>query len=445
MNKKGSIFNMSARHLEFETIDAGRKMYELVSELYPICRSITGDGVRQTLQIIQRHIPLELHEVPSGTKVFDWVIPREWNINAAYIKDPEGKKIVDFKKCNLHILNYSIPVKKKITLEKLRPHIYTIPEKPRWIPYRTSYYDEKWGFCMSHQQFMELKEGIYEVCIDSTLEDGSLTYGEYYIKGKTSDEILISCHICHPSLCNDNLSGISLCTFLAKAIEHSHPFFSYRFVYIPGTIGSITWLSCNENIIPMIKYGLVVACVGDSGKFHYKKSRGGDSELDRIAEYVLKHSGYSYKILDFSPYGYDERQYCSPGINLSVGCLMRTPHGEYSEYHTSADNLDLVKPKYLSGSLRFYISILRLLEANKVYKNTKSKCEPQLGRRGLYDAIGGTSDSDDKKMAMLWILNLSDGQHSLLDIAEKSKLNFDLIKETADILVEHRLLLESER
>jgi aminopeptidase-like protein len=304
-----------------ETAAAGA-MHALMTELYPICRSITGEGVRQTLRILQRDIPLEVREVPTGTPVFDWTVPKEWNIRDAYVKDAQGRRVIDFQKCNLHVVSYSIPIKKKVSLGELRKHLFSLPDRPDWIPYRTSYYNETWGFCLSHRKLEALTEGEYEVCVDATLTDGHLTYGEYVIPGESSDEVLISCHICHPSLCNDNLSGVAVATFLAAQLTRgSKPRYTYRFLFIPGTIGSITWLARNEAHVQRIKHGLVVTCVGDGGRFTYKKSRRGNAEIDRVALHVLKQSGHPYVSEDFFPYGYDERQYCSPGFNLPVGCL----------------------------------------------------------------------------------------------------------------------------
>ena len=417
----------------------GQEMHALASRLFPICRSITGNGVRESFAIVKEHIPLHVHEVPSGTKVFDWVVPREWNIRDAWIRDESGEKIVDFQKCNLHVLNYSIPVRKSVSLAELKQHVFTLPELPDRIPYRTSYYKENWAFCLSHDQLSRMREGQYEVCIDSSLEPGHLTYGELYVEGESADEILMSCHTCHPSLANDNLSGIALATFIARHLLDRKSRYSYRFLFIPGTIGSITWLALNEAKAPNIKHGLVFAGVGDSGKFHYKKSRRGDAEIDRAAIHVLKHSG-EYGVVEFSPYGYDERQFCSPGFDLAVGCFMRTPHGQYNEYHTSADNLGFVRPEHLAESFTRCIAMVELLENNKTYLNRNPKCEPQLGRRGLYQMIGGQENGKLKELALLWVLNLSDGAQSLLDIAERSGLAFALIKDAADALVEHELL-----
>ena len=420
----------------------GIEMYRMVFDLYPICRSITGDGARKTLQYIKKIVPIIIHEVPSSTKVFDWSIPKEWNIRDAYVKDSKGNKVIDFQKSNLHVLNYSIPVQKKVSLQVLKEHLFTIPEHPEWIPYRTSYYNESWGFCLSQKDFEKLREDVYEVYIDSTLENGHLTFGEYYIKGQLEDEILISTHICHPSLCNDNLSGVTLASLLATHLSGVDLRYSFRFLFIPGTIGSITWLSLNEQKLSKIKHGLVVACVGDSGQFTYKTTRQGNAEIDKVVINVLRDSEKGFKAIDFSPYGYDERQYCSPGFNLSVGCLMRTPHGEYPEYHTSADNLEFVNAKNLATSFKTCLNIFNVLEENKKYINQNPKCEPQLGKRGLYQHIGGHPNSKNFQLAMLWVLNLSDGLHSLVDISERSGLGFDLISEAAEILVIENLLRE---
>jgi aminopeptidase-like protein len=419
---------------------AGEAMHRFIAEMYPICRSITGDGFRQTLRMVSEHIPLEVREVPTGTRVFDWTVPKEWNIRDAWVKDEKGRRVIDFQESNLHVVNYSIPVHRRVSLEELRERLHTVPDHPNWIPYRTSYYQENWGFCAAHNQFLTLADGQYEVSIESRLEDGSLAYGEYFLPGKRSDEVLVSCHACHPSLCNDNLSGVALVTRLAGLLAEATREYSYRFLFIPGTIGSITWLALNEEKLPRIRHGLVVACVGDLGKFHYKRSRSGDAEIDRAAIHALRYCGEEYEILDFSPYGYDERQYGSPGINLPVGSLTRTPHGRYPQYHTSADDLGFVHPEALAGSLELYLAVVRILENNGRYVNLNPKCEPQLGKRGLYRTLGGHADAGRLELAMLWVLNLSDGAHELLDIAERAGLPFALILQAARTLVEHGLL-----
>lgn len=408
-----------------------REMHGLVAELYPICRSITGNGVRETLRRIQAHIPLTIHEVPSGTQVFDWTVPKEWNIRDAYIKDPAGVKIVDFQRSSLQVMSYSTPIRARLTLEELKPHLYSLPDHPEWIPYKTSYYKNAWGFCLPHRTLDSLAPGTYEVVVDSSLEDGSLTYGECYLSGSSREEVLISCHCCHPALCNDNLSGIAVATFLAKHLQGRSRRYSYRFLFAPGTIGSITWLAKNDAVIPRIKHGLVVSCVGDGGAFTYKKSRQGQAEIDRVVEYQLKHAGNPYQIREFTPYGYDERQYCSPGFDLPVGSLSRTPHGEFPEYHTSADDLTLVRPDCLRESLEQYEAICDILDKNLRFQNQNPKCEPQLGKRGLYRQMGGKSAQPINEFAMLWVLNQSDGLHSLLDIAERSGLPFSIVAESA--------------
>jgi aminopeptidase-like protein len=420
--------------------EEGREAYAAIEVLYPICRSITGDGIRQSLHVIQNTVPVALHEIPSGTQVFDWTVPKEWNIRDAYIKNDAGERVVDFQRCNLHVLNYSVPVRRKMSLTELRPHLFTLPETPEWIPYRTSYYRETWGFCLSKTQLDRMEEGEYEVCVDSTLEPGHLTYGEYRIQGATDDEVLLSCHACHPSLCNDNLSGMTIAARLARFLERVSLRYSYRFLWIPGTIGSITWLARNEPILPRIKHGLVLSCIGDSGPFTYKRSRRGDAEVDRAVDHVLGHSGHNFEALDFAPYGYDERQYCSPGINLPVGCFMRTPNGRYPQYHTSADDLTLITASSLGESLLQLLRVIQVFEENGRYLNLNPKCEPQLGRRGLYRQTGGIKDAALSEMAMLWVLNLSDGQHGLLDIAVRSGIPFEQISGAADALKEAGLL-----
>src|ERR1700730_18647712 len=417
----------------------GQELHRFAGELYPICRSITGNGIRQTLAMIQKRIPLQTFEVPTGTAVFDWTVPREWNIRDAYIKGPTGQKVVDFQECNLHVLNYSTPVRATMPLSALKPHLFTIPEKPNWIPYRTSYYKEDWGFCLSHNQMLALQDGEYEVCIDSTLEQGHLTYGEYFLPGRSNDEVLISCHACHPSLANDNLSGLTVATFLAQLLSAKDLHYSYRFLFLPGTIGPITWLARNRDTAGSIRHGLVLTCIGDNGQFHYKKSRQGNAEIDRVVSHLLRHLWESSEILEFSPYGYDERQYCSPGFNLAVGCLMRSVWGTFPEYHSSADNLEFIKPEQLAESLRMCAAIVDALEQNRRYRNLSPFGEPQLGRRNLYRSAGGGAIEAEIN-ARLWVLNLSDGEHSLLDIAERSGHSFSLINGAAQILREGGLL-----
>ncbi len=420
---------------ELDLAPIGEQMYQLVETLYPICRSITGDGVRETMAHIQRLLPITVHEVPTGTPVFDWTVPKEWAIRDAYVANSKGERVIDFKKSNLHVLNYSCPVNQRMTLDELRPHLYTLPEQPDWIPYRTTYYQEKWGFCLSQNHLNSLPQGDYEVVIDSTLAAGSLTYGEYVIQGESTDEVLISCHTCHPSLCNDNLSGIALATYLARhleTVENRH--YTYRFLFIPGTIGSITWLARNEATAQRIKHGLVVVCVGDAGKFSYKTSRQGDALIDRAAKHVLTSEKESFHLIEFFPYGYDERQYCSPGFNLAVGSLSRSTHGKFPEYHSSADNLSFVNAKQIAESLSIYMKVLDVLENDQILVNQNPKCEPQLGKRGLYGNVGATIHRPTFEMALLWVLNQADGHNSLLDIAQRAKMPFETIKQAAKAL-----------
>ena len=414
-------------------------MHALIARLYPICRSITGDGVRETLRILGEQIPVEVREVPTGTHVFDWTVPREWNIRDAWIKDSTGQKLIDFRELNLHVVGYSTPIHQRMRLSELRQHLFTVPGQPASVPYRTSYYEENWGFCLSEEQLSQFDDQQeYEVLIDSSFKEGHLTYGEYFLPGQDENEVLISCHICHPSLANDNLSGIAVAVALAQLLTSLSRRYSYRFLFIPGTIGSITWLARNEETLSRIQHGLVLTCVGDASNLTYKRSRRGNAEIDRAFVHVLKHSGQPHSVIEFFPYGYDERQYCSPGINLPVGCLMRARHGKFPEYHTSADNLDFARPEALADSLAKCLAVVEVLEANRIYLNKVPRGEPQLGKRGLYGGAGALGK--DRELALLWVLNLSDGDHSLLDIAERADLPFATIKEAAAALAATNLL-----
>ena len=418
--------------------DDGREMHRLIAELYPICRSITGDGVRQTLGILGRQAPIEVHEVPSGTPVLDWVVPPEWNIRDAWVANEDGERVIDFRAHNLHVVSYSVPVRATMSLAELRPHLHSDPAHPDWVPYRTSYYKEDWGFCVAHRVLEALPEGRYEVVIDSTLAPGALTYGECFIPGEVADEVLFSAHVCHPSLANDNLSGLAVAVRLFGRLRERRNRLSYRFVFAPGTIGAIVWLARNEARLGAIRAGMVLSNLGDPGAMHYKRSRQGAATVDRAAALVL--GGLGGKVLEFEPYGYDERQYCSPGFDLPVGCLSRTPYGQFPEYHTSADDLELVRPEALAESLGAVEAIVDVLERDGRYLNLSPKGEPMLGRRGLYAALGGTSDAKARQLALLWVLNLSDGGHSLVDIAERSRLGFAAVAEAAAALVAHDLL-----
>lgn len=422
--------------------ELGERMHKFIAELYPICRSITGPGTRQTLNWIAKRMALTIHEVPTGTKVLDWTVPNEWTIREAWVKDSRGIKVIDFERSNLHLVNYSRPYHGHQSLAELKSRIHTLPDRPDWIPYRTSYYKEDWGFCLAHRQLEQFAEDNYEVRIDSELRPGFLSYGEAYLPGRKQDEILFSTHVCHPSLCNDNLSGVVMVMTLAALMAEVSREYSYRFLFLPGTIGSITWLARNEEITHRIRHGLVVACVGDSGKLHYKRTRQGQAEIDRAATVVLRHRPEGGEVRDFSPYGYDERQYNSPGFNLAVGSLTRTPHGQFPQYHTSADDLEFVTATALADSLHAYLSVIEVLEQNRRFLNLNPKCEPQLGRRGLYRSIGGLPDAGRRELALLWVLNLSDGHHDLLAIAERSGLPFSHIARAAADLRAAALLEE---
>jgi aminopeptidase-like protein len=422
--------------------ELGAAMHAFVAELYPICRSITGPGVRETLARIDTRLPLMVTEVPSGTSAFDWNVPKEWTIEDAWIKDESGVRIVDFRKSNLSVVSYSTPVRARMSLEALRPHLHSLPAFPDRTPYRTTYYAENWGFCLPHALLETLGPGPYDVCIESSLKDGALSYGEAVRPGETGDEILISTHICHPSLCNDNLSGIAVASFLGERLAKMRLRHTVRLLFIPGTIGSITWLSRNEARAARIKHGLVLTGIGDAASFTYKKSRRGDAPIDRAAAHVLRYADPATRIVEFSPYGYDERQYCSPGFNLPVGCLMRSPWGAYDRYHTSADDLDFVKPESLSGSLAAIEAIIHVLDRDVRYLNTNPKGEPRLGKRGLYRDTGGTaSGPPPDEMALLWTLNLSDGEWSLLQIAERAGYPFADIERAAEALCTAGLLI----
>jgi aminopeptidase-like protein len=414
-------------------------MLALVERLFPICRSLTGAGVRETLAILQEHIPLEVKEVPTGTQVLDWTVPREWNIQDAWIDGPGGERVVDFNDSNLHVVGYSVPTRSRLTLSELRAHLHTLPEQPDLIPYRTSYWAERWGFCMAHRQLEALDEGDYEVCVDSTLEDGHLTYGELLLPGETTDEVLISTHVCHPSLANDNLSGIAVASFLARRLAGTPRRLSYRFLFVPGTIGPITWLALNEERLDRIRHGLVLTLLGGPGGFVYKRSRRGDASIDRATAHVIGDVG---EVRDFDPYGYDERQYCSPGFDLPVGRLTRTPHGEFPEYHTSGDDLSTVTPQQLEEALDAVEAILDVVEHDRTYVNLSPKGEPQLGRRGLFGSLGGAAGGREGEHALLWVLSLSDGSRTLLDVAERSGLSLATVQQAADALLEHGLLAE---
>ncbi len=416
----------------------GQEMMALVEALYPICRSITGDGVRRTLEIVGEAVPMTVTEVPSGTPVLDWTVPPEWNIRDAYVADLDGNRVVDFARSNLHVVNYSVPVDARMTLDELRPHLHTLPEQPTLVPYRTTYYDENWGFCLSQQALDELPPGEYDVRIDSTLAPGTLTYGEVVVPGREETEVLVSCHICHPSLCDDNLSGIAVATTLARRLlDGPTPRLTHRFLYAPGTIGAITWLATHPD--QRIAHGLTLQCLGDDQPFTYKRTVGGHHVIDRAVAKALGESGVEHQVIDFFPYGYDERQYNSPGFRLPVGALMRGRHGQFPEYHTSADDLSFVSGEHMAASLDVLSRALAIVDADRTLRNLAPYGEPQLGRRGLYRAMGGT-DIPGLQLAMLWVLNLGDGDHDLLAVAERAGVEFAAVDAAAAMLEQHGLL-----
>lgn len=435
-------------------LEAGREIYAFAERAFPICRSITGDGVRETLRLLQVEIGdaarVDIHEVPTETRVFDWRVPKEWNVRGGWIDGPDGTRIVDFADHTLHLLNYSVPFRGTLSLDELRPHLYSDPDHPSVIPYRTSYYQERWGFCLRHEQLESLPDGDYEVVVDTTLEDGHLTYGEVVLPGESDDVVLLSAHVCHPSLANDNLSALGVAAHLVRRLATiPRRRYTYRVVFAPGTIGAIVWLARNEEVAARVKHGLVLANLGDGGgahgAFHYKRSRREDAVIDRAVLKVLEDAASedhaeAFEVEDFSPFGYDERQYGSPGFDLPVGSLARTPWGRYPAYHTSADDLDLIRPEHLGRSLHRLLEIVHVLEHDRTFQNLNPKCEPQLGSRGLYSTLGGGDEGRERQLALLWVLNQSDGTNSLLDIAERSGKPFRAILEAATALVEADLL-----
>jgi aminopeptidase-like protein len=418
----------------------GRDAYALMQRLFPLCRSLTGDGVRATLDVLEEQIPLARTEVRSGTAVFDWIVPDEWNIRDAYIARGDGTRVVDFRRSSLHVVSYSEPVRARLTLDELREHLHTLPGRPDLVPYRTSYHHRTWGFCLSHRQLLALEPGEYEVVIDSTLEPGHLTYAEATVEGSSDDDVLVSTYVCHPSLANDNLSGIAVATMLARELSGRRPRHSYRFLFAPGTIGPLAWLRDNQHRLARIRHGMALSCLGDAGGLTYKRSRRGDAEVDRAFELVLRESGAPHRVLDWEPWGGDERQFCSPGFDLPVGTLMRTPHGEFAGYHTSADALDRIRPESLADAVRTCLEVIDVLETDGTPTNLSPYGEPQLGRRGLYRSAGGAVATPDDERALLWVLNQADGSWTLVDIAARSGLPYRIIRRAADRLEDTGLL-----
>jgi aminopeptidase-like protein len=430
-----TIAGLESRATEGSPADVGAEMLAFMADVFPFCRSITGNGLRSTLQRIGETVPVELTEVPTGTTVLDWTIPKEWNVRDAWVADADGRRVVDFQDSNLHVLNYSAPVRTRLSLEQLRPHLHTLPDHPTWVPYRTSYYAESWGFCLSQEALDRLPDGEYEAVVDATLQDGSLTYGECVLPGASDEEILISSHVCHPSLANDNLSGVAVATFLARELSAlTSRRYTYRFLFAPTTIGTIAWLAGHEDLLPRIRAGLVIACVGDPGPMVYKRSRHGDREIDRAATHLLAGRVDAAEVVDFSPYGDDTRQFCSPGFDLPVGTITRSGHDRSERHHTSADDLASIEPAALADTLGTCRAVLDILEQDATLVSLNPKGEPQLGRRGLYRSFGGRAEQGALESALLWVMNQADGQHTMLDVADRAGLPFGVVREAARAL-----------
>ncbi|MGL4608524.1 MAG: DUF4910 domain-containing protein [Trueperaceae bacterium] len=424
--------------------------------LWPILRSITGDGVRQTHAILGELVELERHEIPTGTHVFDWTVPKEWRVNEAYILDPNGKKFLDVKDNTLHLVNYSVPFKGTLSKQDLENHLYSLPDKPEAIPYITSYYAPRWGFCLSQRERDALPEGDYNIVVDTELFDGSLTLSEAVLPGESIEEILISTYTCHPSLANNELSGPLVAAFLyreLKMLEKRH--FTYRFVFLPETIGALAYLHLRgEHLKKHVVAGYVMTCIGDAGGFTYKRSRQSSLNLnslssplalvDHATEHVLKHSGQPHKVIDFSPLGSDERQYSSPGFNLPMGSLMRSMYGTYPEYHTSLDKKNFISFEAMVESVEMYVKVVKTLEVNRTYINLFPNGEPQLGKHGLYDTLGRNT-IPELSSAMFWLLNYADGNHDLLWIAERSGCSVELLDRAAKACLEAGLITEGGR
>jgi aminopeptidase-like protein len=422
---------------------AGPAMFELMADLFPLCRSITGPGLRDTLARISKVVPLELTEVPSGTQVCDWTIPPEWTIRDAWVADATGQRVIDFARSNLHVVSYSTAVERRLSLDELRPHLHTVPDHPSWVPYRTTYYAPGWGFCLSQEALDALPAGEYEAVIDASLEDGSLTYGQCVLPGDTSEEIFVSSHVCHPSLANDNLSGVVVAAYLAGLLATVERHYTYRFLFAPGTIGAIAWLAAHEGILDRIRGGLVLACVGDDGPPVFKRSRRGDTELDRAGALAMGHHAVAGEVIDFSPYGNDERQFCSPGFDLPVGAITRSGHDRSVRHHTSADDLASIDPAALADTLDLCLEVIGVLEGNARLTSLSPKGEPQLGRRGLYRSFGGRAEQAELESALLWVMSMADGERTTLDVAERAGLPFAVVAEAVRALEDVGLVRRS--
>ena len=416
-------------------------MYELAGRLFPICRSITGDGFRQSLEIIREQVPgMQVFEVPSGTEVFDWTVPREWNIRGGWIRRKNGDTVIDFSDSNLHVLGYSVPVRKIVSREELLEHVYTQPEQPDWIPYVTSYYKERWGFCMSERQKQQLTDEEYEVCIDSTLADGSLTYGELIVPGETDDELFFSTYLCHPSMANNELSGPCLMTALIRYVQSLEKRrYTYRFVIVPETIGAITYLSRNLTAMQQhVKAGFVLSCVGDERTYSMVSTKYEDTLADRVLRNVLHYHYPDYIRYPFMKRASDERQYGSANVGLPVCAFCRSKYHEFPEYHTSADNMDFISAEGLQGSYDVMVKVINALEHNRHYCMT-CPCEPQLGKRGLYPTISQKGTYDAVR-AMQHFTAYADGRNDLIAISDIIGTPVDQLIPIVHKLLEHSLL-----
>lgn len=414
--------------------DTGAELHAMAARLFPLHRAQTGEGVRETLRTLQEWAPVAMHEVPSGTQVFDWRVPPEWTLREAYVADRTGTRVIDVARSTLHLVNGSVPVRETMAWDALAPHLHALPDQPHLVPYRTAFFRDEWGFCLSQHDLDAMRaddRGPYEVAIDADMADGSLTYGELVLAGTSDEEVLFHAHTCHPSLANDNLSGICVAAMLARVLGARERRLTYRFLFAPATIGPIAWLATNADVLPRIRHGLVLALLGDAHPFTYKRTRD-DAPIDRVMAHVLR--GRPHAIDPFVPWGYDERQFASPGIDLAMGCLMRSRPGGFAEYHTSADDLDLVTAEALGQSLALLLDAVDVLEGDVAYRNLRPHGEPRLGPHGLYRSLPAEADLRELQQAVQWVLNLSDGRHTLLDVAERAGMGFATVRDAADRL-----------
>lgn len=420
-----------------------REIEDYFDRLWPINRSLTGQGNRDSLKILSEIAELDIKEVPSGTQCYDWTVPPEWNVKEAWIKDKAGNVIVDITENNLHLVGYSEPFKGWLSLDELKQHLHSLPGQPDVVPYLTSYYKRSWGFCISHNLLQSLKDGQYEVLIDSCHDEkGSMTVAEAVIKGESEREILISTYICHPSMANNELSGPLVAAFLCRELKKKSPgYYTLRFLFMPETVGAIWYLSGNgDRLKENLTAGYVLTCIGDRGRFTYKRSRRGNTSADEAAEFVLNASGVEYVAEDFFPTGSDERQYCSPGFDLPVGSIMRTRYGKYNEYHTSADNKSFISFEAMEEAVGICLSVIEMIDMNGIYINLMPYCEPQLGKRGLYPTLGSQKETSGRVEAMMWMLNQSDGSNDIFSISRKSGIGPETLAQAAVDLVNAGLI-----